>query len=352
MTDTNSKEIIKAIKTFVNSLADEYSEKFHALRLYQHFLDLVSETEEFAIDKNIKIFKDFCEENISAIIEKDSEKFVGDGKISYSKKVYINLKSIFGVASDEDKAIIWKHLLYISALVNPTGKAREMLRRHTKDGGIESEFIESIIAKVEGAVKPTDNPMEAVSQIMQSGVFTELITEMNDSLESGELDIGKLLHSVKGMVGGMEGETESAEESDALGGINNLLSSITSNLEGSDGDISAALGPIFDQLGKDTSENPTMMNMMGMMNQMIGGMAAGGPGAAGPAGAPNPLSMLSKVMSEDSGGIAEKLDAEYTKMMKEKEKKFDPEAHLHCDGEHDGHEHGGHGHGGAGESKS
>ena len=36
---------------------------------------------------------------------------------------------------------------------------------------------------------------------MQSGVFNELVTEMNDSLVNGDLDIGKMLGSLQNMLG-------------------------------------------------------------------------------------------------------------------------------------------------------
>ena len=54
------------------------------------------------------------------------------------------------------------------------------------------DFLTNIIEKVEQNVSPNDNPMEAISSIMKSGIFQELITGMGSGLQNGTLDLNKL----------------------------------------------------------------------------------------------------------------------------------------------------------------
>ena len=45
------------------------------------------------------------------------------------------------------------------------------------------------------------NPFEAIGQIMSSGVFTDLISSMNQQVSTGQLDMTKMLSAVQGLVG-------------------------------------------------------------------------------------------------------------------------------------------------------
>ena len=78
-------------------------------------------------------------------------------KISYSERVYIDITRILAAADKETTGIIWKHLLTISALVDPTVKARQILKAAAQKGSgpvSEANFLSDIIGKVEGACRP------------------------------------------------------------------------------------------------------------------------------------------------------------------------------------------------------
>ena len=105
-----------------------------------------------------------------------------DNSLSYSVGTFtsgwrlINMKEIFQLADNETKQIIWMHLLTISALVDPAGRAREILKEESQKETCsisEVNFLTDIISKVESNVNPNSNPMEAVTSIMQSGIFSE-----------------------------------------------------------------------------------------------------------------------------------------------------------------------------------
>ena len=48
--------------------------------------------------------------------------------LEYSDKVFINFSDIFKESDAETSNVIWNHLLTISALVDPSSKAKEILK--------------------------------------------------------------------------------------------------------------------------------------------------------------------------------------------------------------------------------
>ena len=78
------------------------------------------------------------------------------------------------------------------------------MKNENGDENKEANFLSNIIEKVEQSVDPSkmnsSNPMEMVQGLMQSGVFTDLISGMQGGLSDGSLDMNKLLGSVQGMI--------------------------------------------------------------------------------------------------------------------------------------------------------
>jgi len=110
--------------------------------------------------------------------------------------------------------IIWKHILTISAILDPSNNAKKILKENierNKSKGADSkeeEFISSLIDKVEKSIDPSqvsDNPMQAISQMMSSGIITDLIGNMQSGLSNGDLDLSKLMGTVQGMMSKMGG---------------------------------------------------------------------------------------------------------------------------------------------------
>jgi hypothetical protein len=203
MTSDTSLVCFKAISNFTQELSESFSKKHRPLKLYNRLVEQTTIVHEKPIEKHLNAFKTFCVSNRDAILEKDCKK-ISNPKISYSEKVFIDMSYIFQISDKETSKIIWDHLLCISALLDPASKAKEILKQNLKEGKTgnkEANFLTDIIEKVEEHVDPDSNPMDAVSSIMQSGIFTDLIGGMNDGLSDGSLDMGKLMGAVQGMVG-------------------------------------------------------------------------------------------------------------------------------------------------------
>lgn len=258
----------KAISDFTNQLGEIFTtkDKNHSLKLYEHLLNKTTLTHTKAINKHIEVFREFCISNREAITSKNKSKLV-QNKVSYSKRVYIDFANIFKESDDETTNVIWKHLLTISALVDPAGKAKKVLQE-SKDTK-EANFLSEIINKVETNVNPNANPLEAVSSIMSSGVFNELITGMNSGIQNGDLDLGKLMGTVQSMCSTLTGEMNNSSDSGEGGNpMNNILSGLMKNMGGGGGggdgsgpdlsNLTSILGPMLSTLGKNNGGMPSV----------------------------------------------------------------------------------------------
>lgn len=197
MTTDYNLSTFKAISTFTNDLSEIFGGENHSLKLYQRLLNKTTITHEKAIGKHISAFKNFCVSNRDAILSKNLDKLT-EYKIEYSSRVFIDLGSIMKSADKETINIIWKHILTISAFVDPAGRAKDILKK--TESSNESNFLENIINKVESNVNPnSSNPLEAVNSILNSGVLSELFTDMSDKTQNGSLDLGKLMGTVEKM---------------------------------------------------------------------------------------------------------------------------------------------------------
>jgi len=235
--DDSSLITFKAISNFVSALGSEFGKRQRSLALYCRLISKTTLSHEKPILKHIHSFRDFCIANREAIIDRDETK-LQNHIIKYSKNVFINMDHIFKLSdkdNDKDnKDVIWNHILTISALVDPSSKAKEILkknmeaRRRNGESGTEEEFLTNIIDKVEQHVDPSANPMQAVAGIMQSGIFTELIGSMSGGLTDGSLDIGKLMGTVQTMVssiGNMAGGD--SEQSPELSQMTSMMTNLT-----------------------------------------------------------------------------------------------------------------------------
>lgn len=195
--------VFKTISNFVLELGSLYSMKYKPLACYKHLIEHTKIIHEEPIQKHISAFRQFCQENRNAIMEMNENELTS--QITYSKKVYIDLKAILKDCNSDTKKTIWTHVLSISALVDPLSTAKQVLAsRNEKQDGNEETFISEIMEKVEGSIgkEALGNPMTALSSLMSSGLITELATNMQSKMNDGSLDINKLIGTVQGMVAG------------------------------------------------------------------------------------------------------------------------------------------------------
>ena len=253
---------------------------------------------DIPIQKHITAVKQFCIENRYAILSKDSNNI--QGNITYSQRVYIDIKTIFAQSDSDTKEIIWKHLLTLSALTDPTAKAKEILQETSKTSANEADFLANIIGKVEEHVDPNANPMEAVSSIMKSGIFNELVGGMGNGLQDGSLDLGTIMGTVQKMVTTLNVEPGKGPEPGQAGDPSEIMNTMMSSIAAGNGSNT-----------KSPNDMPDMSAIMGMVGPMLNALSQ--------TGGDSSLSDFG-VITKNSDSIEKKIDNEVA--MAKKEGKF------------------------------
>jgi hypothetical protein len=214
--DNTSVLIFKAICEFVTELNNEFGSKHKNIALYNRLLEKTGIVNVGPVNKHIDCFRTFFSKNTKAMEERNAE-FLTENKIMYSDRVFIDISVVLKQSSKDNAKIVWQYLLNIWGLIDPTSQARRLLTESlqnsqngdNKDTSAEEDFLTNIITKVEQSVSKDkvdqDNPMAAITNLMQSGVMTDLVNGMQKGLSDGSLNVGKLMSSVQGMIGKMGG---------------------------------------------------------------------------------------------------------------------------------------------------
>lgn len=207
MSDASNLIGFKAICNFTSDLAEIFGQNQKSLALYARLLKKTTIGHTDVIDKHINAFRTFCISNRQSIMDRNCADLVNPC-IVYSSRVFIDLKAIFEKADKETKDTIWSHILSISAIVDPAGKAKEVLRslKAQPASAKEDEFLSNIIEKVEKHVDPNAKPEEAISAILNSGFIGELVGSLNGGVSDGSLDLGKMMGSIQKMMGSLGSE--------------------------------------------------------------------------------------------------------------------------------------------------
>tara|TARA_Y100000591_G_scaffold327433_1_gene351906 strand:+ start:3554 stop:4267 length:714 start_codon:yes stop_codon:yes gene_type:complete len=203
-----------SIKNFVSSLNECYGDNHKGLSLYNDLLEKTTNMHAEVISKHNDIFKRFCIDNEICILNKNYNLSVS--RISFSDTIYIDISKILSEADSSEKEIIWKHIAVIYSQFKPSNHVKNML---TANKSNESNFLQDMIGKVENTIDEgsISNPMEAITKMMSSGVFSDLVGSMTNGLQSGDLNLGNLLGSVNEMV-----ETMNVNDTSNVGNVGNV----------------------------------------------------------------------------------------------------------------------------------
>jgi hypothetical protein len=208
--ETESRVLVfKYICNFIKDLTESFGGRQKSLFLYSHLVEKTGIMHEEPIKKHVSLFYQFVKANEDAIMEKDASKF-NSYSIFYSEKVGIDLKEIFEWADTQEKNAIFKHLLALLAVLDPSSSAKELLKKEIDskkkkgEDGNEEMFLKNIIDKVSSEMDTDmDNPMQLMSKMMTSGVFKDIVEDMNSSLSEGSLDMGKMVNTMQMIMGNL-----------------------------------------------------------------------------------------------------------------------------------------------------
>ena len=200
--------IFSAISDFIFCLAEKYANtgKFHEVELYQVLIENTRIVHKEQINNHISIFREYFQKNIDSILEKDLTK-LDDSNIQYSEKVYINLKSIVDISTEDDKKVILEHMMVLVALLCPEEeRALDIIKKATTPttSSTGPNIFETIFRQVNDTISNSDeeNPMALLGNLLQSDFMNNIVNSVGANLENNNnLDISNMMESITGMIG-------------------------------------------------------------------------------------------------------------------------------------------------------
>ena len=238
--------IFKTFSKLIHELSETIGNSYKNVRLYDRLLQKTAVIHKNAINRHINQIEIFCDQNTDAIYAQNHKMFIFT-TIKYSENVKLDFNKIFTIIDGDDTKMVWKYLLIINVYLKNTIEAKQQLNNFIKKEEpkkeepkkeekklsdysekykSEDDFLSNMVEKVESNIKEDQNPMETMGSLFSSGVFTELVTDMNNGLKSGDLNIGKLMSSVQSLAqsegGGGEGMPDIGQMmSNMMGGMAN-----------------------------------------------------------------------------------------------------------------------------------
>jgi hypothetical protein len=244
-----TKTAYTKILCFVKDLNDLVGSKQKPVALYYHLLKKSMSSDQ-TIEKHVNIFKNWLTENKEAVLAGNFKQLQQD-VIEYTKdKVFINVREICTGESKSNVSAIFDHLKIIYCIIDPesTSDIKQALVQKPAENK-EEEFIDNIKNKIEQNFNDNeyDNPLTATMSMLQSGIFTDIIQGMTQGVDKGEMNIDKLLGSVKGLMGGL-GDDEQQE-------VNGMFSMVSGMLGMQGGAGGMSLNQILNTERPNTDDN-------------------------------------------------------------------------------------------------
>lgn len=215
--DNNTALAFNTICNFIRDLSASFGTKQKSLLLYGHLIEKTGLIHIDPVKKHIHLFKTYVEENQEAIEDRDKSKFKTHC-ISYSDKVAIDLKGVFSLCDKEEEKVVWNHLLTISAVLNPMGNAKQILKdissssTSAKKKGPEDNFLKNLMDKIGSEVSNYDtenmNPMQMIGSMMSSGALNDIFQNISSDLNEGNLDLGSVMNTMQSLVSNLSSMVE------------------------------------------------------------------------------------------------------------------------------------------------
>jgi len=212
-------EAFHAISLFVNELWNVYGTRKAPtpLALYHRLLEHVSSTDVEGMIAFVKGFSDFVTKYETALINNDLTSIPRGERVTYgvSNTVYLEIQKYIHQADEDTREVIRQHLLTISTILAPNDRKVAELESRLAAANIkglnfgedspESEFLTGIMSKAKNTMETVDtsNPMAAIMGMVQSGILQDMFTGLQTGVESGKMDMQKLLGTMQTAIGAL-----------------------------------------------------------------------------------------------------------------------------------------------------
>jgi len=186
-------------------------------RYHSQLLKIKAAGDQEKAELCINGFRDFFQEYRRFLINSEELVKIPDNTIiSYSKRIYLEIKRIIDQAGEINKEKIRQHLLVISKViddvevVSPTAaesgaddfSSKILEKAGLNDGSKEGEFVANIMQKTRSVMENIDtkDPSAAVMGLLSGGIVTDVMSGLQAGISDGSMDMNKLMGSMQGIL--------------------------------------------------------------------------------------------------------------------------------------------------------
>jgi len=214
-------KIFKAITEFADQLNDVFGTENPNVNKVYRILMRTSLTNRKVVERHLIIFQSFLQLNRNAILGRSADNFT-ESTIELTERIKMNLKEIIQKAEEPVKKVIWQHLLNILFLYNPEDKVvkAELKVSISENDTKENKFLMDTFSKFEEVMKKPQegeaqkDPMAMMGGLLQSGFLNEMIGNINNGVNKGDLNIKNLISTVQNLLGNLSDTIEKEEKLD------------------------------------------------------------------------------------------------------------------------------------------
>lgn len=216
---SRNTKIFKAITEFADQLNDAFGKEDVNVNKVYRILTKTSITNRKVLERHLIIFHGFLELNRMPILARTPEKFT-EAYIELTERIKMNLKEIIIKSDANTRKIIWQHLFNIMYLYNPEDAIvkNELKVSMAENETRENKFLMDTFNKFESVMKKPESdeqakdPMAMMGSLLQSGFLNDMIGNINNGVNKGDLNIKNLISTVQNLLGNLSDTIEKEEK--------------------------------------------------------------------------------------------------------------------------------------------
>lgn len=213
---SRNTKIFKAINEFADQLNDAFGKEDTDVNKVFRILAKTSVTNRKVLARHLVVFHDFLNTNRIPILGRNFGEF-NQPRIELTDRIGMNLVHVMEKADEPTRRVIWQHLFNIMYLYDPedTIVKGELKVAIAGNDTRENKFLMDTFSKFEDVMKTNNgeqkDPMAMMSGLMQSGFLNDMIGNINNGVNKGDLNIKGLISTVQNLLGNLS-ETIDREE--------------------------------------------------------------------------------------------------------------------------------------------
>jgi hypothetical protein len=198
-----------ALYNFLQDLAEAFPDT--SAQRYFDLLKDIKVSDREAQGKHVSLFTAFCVSNRHEILEKRIEGLrshkIGfdDNEAPFDMQEIVEHKEF-----ESNRPDILRHLLTISAIVDPESGAKQILSSMESSNLFNDSGIADLFGNITRDIEATSgdgefDPASAIENIVKAPSFKKLISSIMQKTQNGEIDLSNLLSGMAGVGKLMEG---------------------------------------------------------------------------------------------------------------------------------------------------